>query len=537
MPPAAPCALCRHSIPFGVDLAKLRRDLESVVGDRRVTMQPSVRAVYARDMWARGLLERDQGIVGPQPDAVVWPEHQREIVSLVRVAREHGIPLIPYGGGSGVCGGVVPTRGGIAVDLKRMRELRSISHEDLLCDVQAGMNGERFERQLASRGYTLGHFPSSIYCSTVGGWVATRAAGQLSTKYGKIEDRVMGLTMVTGRGEVISTDGPVRALRGPNWTQLLCGSEGTLGIITSARFRIAPAPQIKLYRAYEFASVTDGLAAIRAVLQRDLRPAVVRLYDPMDALVGHGERQPRTVVGAAVPRWDASGTSAKPGWNQALQHVALRHAGLTNRVAGLVARHTHVGARLIIGFEGARIRTEAEANAAAAELAAAGAMDLGEEPGFDWLRHRYSVSYKMSKIFRDGSFVDTMEVATTWERLGGLYDAVRQAIGQHALVMAHFSHAYADGCSIYFTFVARTRPADRLSLYDTIWRDGLSAASRMGATISHHHGIGLLKAPFMEAEHRGGLQVLRALKHVFDPEGVMNPDKLGLVPMGASWRP
>src|SRR5690606_10028689 len=144
------------------------------------------------------------------------------------------------------------------------------------------------------------------------------------------------------------------------------------------------------------------------------------------------------------------------------------------------------------------------------ELERAGATDLGEEPGRHWLEHRYDVSYKMSPVFRAGMFVDTMEVASTWERLLDLHRAVRHAIGQHAVVMAHFSHAYEEGCSIYFTFVARAddpRAAERT--YDAIWRDGMAAASRVGGTISHHHGIGLLKGPAMSAEHREAMAILR----------------------------
>src|SRR5689334_947469 len=237
---------------------------------------------YARDMWPRLLIAYRDGIPAHhRPHAVVWREH----VAVVKLARSLGVPIVPYGGGSGVCGGAVPLFGGITIDTKRMQQLRSVRADELICDVEAGLSGERFERELARRGYTFGHFPSSIYCSTVGGWLATRAAGQLSTKYGKVEDRVAGLTVVTGRGEVIETDGPNRALRGPNWTQLLVGSEGTLGLITSARLRVSPAPQLRVFRGFEVPNVAAGVEAIRRVLQRGLRTAVVRLYDELDTFL------------------------------------------------------------------------------------------------------------------------------------------------------------------------------------------------------------------------------------------------------------
>jgi alkyldihydroxyacetonephosphate synthase len=209
----------------------------------------------------------------------------------------------------------------------------------------------------------------------------------------------------------------------------------------------------------------------------------------------------------------------------------LAHPRLVNSLAGTVAEKiARKGCRLILGLEGARLRTEVEAALTFAELERAGARDLGEEPGREWLAHRYAVSYRMSPVFRDGAFVDTMEVAASWDKLLDLYHSVRDALSRHAVVMAHFSHAYPDGCSIYFTFAAHGN--DRRSderRYDAIWRDGLEAATRVGGTISHHHGVGLLKAPYMHGEHREAMAILTAVKHALDPDDLMNPGKLGLV--------
>jgi alkyldihydroxyacetonephosphate synthase len=515
-------------------------------------------------MWPRLLLALRDGYPLPhRPHAVVWPETPREVAAIVKSARKLGVAVVPYGGGSGVCGGAVPIRGGISLDLKRMDSVLSVSHAEMLVDVEAGANGERFERDLEQRGYTLGHFPSSIYCSTVGGWLACRAAGQMSTKYGKIEDRVAGVTVVTGRGDIVETDGFERASRGPNWTQLFVGSEGTLGVITSARLRVSPEPALRVLRGFEFASVTEGVEAIRRVMQRGLRPAVVRLYDEFDSLLhalstrddadrpdprlgpalrpGEGAlpalppRATGTDDGGALSRLLGAASSGSAGsFARGLRREALAAAlsrpRLLNAVTGpLVERALRKGCRMIVGLEGARIRTEVEAGATFGELERAGGRDLGEEPGRDWFQHRYSVSYGMSKVFRDGAFVDTMEVAATWERVLDMYTSVKEAIAQHALVMAHFSHAYPSGCSIYFTFVAYsgTRPGSE-AIYDAIWRDGLAAATRAGGTISHHHGVGLLKSAHMTAEHREAMTLLRALKTTLDPDGIMNPGKLGL---------
>jgi alkyldihydroxyacetonephosphate synthase len=546
-----------------LDADRLQRELEAIFGPRRVSLRPVDLDTYARDMWPRLLLGYREGRPLPaRPYAVVWPEHVREVVAVIKLAREHRLPIVPYGGGSGVCGGAVPIHGGITIDTKRMQQIRAVHAAELVCDVEAGLSGERFERELARRGYTFGHFPSSIYCSTVGGWLATRAAGQLSTKYGKVEDRCAGLTVVTGRGEVIETDGPSRALRGPSWTQLLLGSEGTLGVITSARLRLSPAPQLKVFRGFEVDDVPAGVAAIRRVLQKGLRPAVVRLYDEVDTLMNarsHDEPAAEAAEPAVVGPRPPLETGALPAWpgpppdepgglvarlvglakgkhlRRDAMHAALGQSQLVNRLVGTVAEKiARRGCRLIIGLEGARIRTEVEAALTFHELAVAGARDKGEEPGWAWLRHRYAVSYRMSPVFRDGAFVDTMEVAASWERLLDLYHSVRAAIARHALVMAHFSHAYADGCSIYFTFVGTAGDAPAAErLYDAIWRDGLDATIQVGGTISHHHGVGLLKAPFMAAEHREAMAIFEAAKAAFDPDGIMNPGKMGLALPGA----
>lgn len=552
-----------------IDPERLAGELAKIVGEQRVSLRSTDLDTYARDMWPRLLLSVRAGTPLPhRPYAVVWPETVREVASVVKLARSLGVPIIPYGGGSGVCGGVVPVHGGITVDLKRMDRILGVDRDRRLCNVEAGMNGERFERELERRGFTFGNFPSSIYVSTVGGWVATRAAGQLSTKYGKVEDRVIGVTLITGTGEVVETDALARAQRGPNWSQLVTGSEGTLGVITSVRLRLSPAPELKVYRGYEFDSVPAGVEAIRRVLQRGLRPAVVRLYDDLDTLMHvfgnsdagvpavdpHTHAPAPTPGGGALPRVPRRRADDEQGGavaravsmltsrgakrrlgrtlRQEAMTAALSHPRVVGGLLGTVAeRFTGKGCRLIVGLEGARIRTEVEARLVFGELERAGGRDQGEEPGRHWLEHRYDVSYKMSPTFRSGAFVDTMEVASTWERLLDMYDAVREAIGRYALVMAHFSHAYSEGCSIYFTFAGYgedQREAERI--YDAIWRDGLTATTRVGGTISHHHGVGMLKAAYMAGEHREAMSLLRALKATLDPDDILNPGKLGLAP-------
>lgn len=587
--------------------ASLLAELRAVLGPHRVSTRPDDRAVYARDMWTRGLLAIAAGQPpGQTPGVIVWPETTAEVQAIVRIARSHGVPLVPFGAGSGVTGAAVPTAGGLVLDMKRMRALH-IDAERSLITCEPGLLGSHLEDRLNRRGLTLGHFPSSIMCSTVGGWLATRGAGQMSTKYGKVEDLVQSLEVVTGTGEHLHLDSGDHG--GPDLLQLFIGSEGTLGIITRATFLVRPLPAARRLRGYWFADVASGCGAIRHLLQLGLRPAVVRLYDELDTLISGAGRhrapaapRPREGEGAAsfllqqlgsrVGKLDLGSPNhppleledllklLKPDAQRArsrlerwLVQAVLSQAQPINRLIEALMPRLAVGCLLILGFEGEPELATAEDELARSELLRLGARDLGEEPGQHWLRHRYDVSFKLPKAFAAGAFADTLEVATTWDRLGALYREVRAALGQQALVMAHFSHAYPDGCSIYFSFIGRAlstsgppehraehrtehrtehrgehraapgaehaavmqaRLAADQRCYDALWQGAVQAALRVGATISHHHGIGKLRTPFMATEHGPSLGVLRALKRVYDPDWLCNPGKLLAAPVAPS---
>ncbi|HRI52023.1 MAG TPA: FAD-binding protein, partial [Pseudomonadota bacterium] len=555
--------------------ASLLAELRSVLGPHRVSTRADDRAVYARDMWTRGLLAiAAQQPPGQAPEVIVWPETAEEVQAIVRIARRHGVPLLPFGAGSGVTGAAVPAAGSLVLDLKRMRALH-IDAERNLITCEPGILGSHLEDRLNRRGLTLGHFPSSIMCSTVGGWLATRGAGQMSTKYGKVEDMVQSIEVVTGTGEHLRIDSGEAG--GPDLLQLFIGSEGTLGIITRATFLARPVPAARRLRGYFFPDVISGCGAIRHLLQLGLRPAVVRLYDELDTLMSGAGRhrsapakRPRELEGAASFLFQQLGSRVgkldlgspnhppleledllkllKPDAQRARSRVerwlvqaVLSQAQPLNRLIEALMPRLSVGCLLILGFEGEPELATTEDELARSELLRLGARDLGEEPGEHWLRHRYDVSFKLPKAFAAGAFADTIEVATTWDRLAALYREVRAALSHDALVMAHFSHAYPDGCSIYFTFIGRAlstsgpteQPAVRQARlaadqrrYDGLWQGAVQAALRVGATISHHHGIGKLRTPFMATEHGPSLGVLRALKRVYDPDWLCNPGKL-----------
>ncbi|MFH1130891.1 MAG: FAD-binding oxidoreductase [Pseudomonadota bacterium] len=507
---------------------KLAHGLCAIFGSDRVSQSNPDRLAYSRDMWPQTLLalRDDRPMVYP-PDFVVWPESTQEIVELVKFAARDRIPIVPWGAGSGVCGGAAATCGGIIVDLKRMNRLLSISIEDHLAAFESGIIGQTLEDTLNIRGLTLGHFPASIYCSTLGGWLATRSAGQFSSLYGNIEDMVECIEAVTGDGRVLKCHSHDQ----PELAQILVGSEGTLGIITAAEIRVHPLPSHRIFHAYEFPNVTSGMEAMRRIMQRGLKPAVLRLYDRLDTLLARsgGQGAMNNLLHSATNQLPFSNTRVAKGLHRTVFKTALGHAGLLGKLAENVMPNLKGGCLLILGCQGEKTLTETEITLCHAEMIAMDAKDLGEEPGLEWYKHRYDVSYKQSPLYASSGFADTMEFATTWKRLPALYESVKRALSPYALVLAHFSHAYQEGCSIYFTFAAASEGRHSSeNLYNEIWRQGLSAAIKVGATISHHHGIGVNKAAFMAHEHGESMAIFRQLKKNIDPQGILNPGKMGL---------
>ncbi len=512
---------------------KLKGEVAQVVGEAFVTDQPERLDAYARDAWPRVLFAAREGVRPGGPELVAWPGSVEEVASLIQRAGKVGCPVIPYGAGSGVCGGTYASGGGLAIALGRIDHLGAVDERDRLVEVGAGALGEHLERRLIAQGHTLGHFPSSMYCSTLGGWIAARSAGQMSSYYGKIEDMVSGLTLVDGTGRVRRLVSRPRAGDGPDLAQTVIGSEGILGVVTDATLRVHRAPAVRRMRGILMPSLETGVSAIRRMFQAGHRPAVVRLYDPLDTLVNKGKgtdagRGAMSVVRKALGRALSSGTG---GYSRRARHAAVRTVLSRPRFFGdLIDRAAGV-CMMVLGSEGQDDRlVDYEARETLHVALGLGGRDLGPAPGEHWLSHRYSVSFKLTPALDMGLYVDTLETASTWGRLLGLYHSVRQAVRDHGFVMAHFSHAYEDGCSVYFTLagIAPDLPA-REEAYDRVWRAALEAVVAAGGTVSHHHGVGMSKQAFMEKEHGdGGMLLLRSLKKALDPAGIMNPGKLGM---------
>jgi alkyldihydroxyacetonephosphate synthase len=459
----------------------LRDDLTRALGADRVTWSDAALAEHAHDTWPLALLRIHQGRLTTRPACVVQPTSTEDVATVLRYANQRRVPVVPFGGGSGVGGGVLPDEGTIVVDLRRLDQILALNETSLQVCVQAGMYGHKFEEALQARGYSMGHWPQSMALSTVGGWVATRAAGQYSTRYGSIEDMLLGLEAVLADGRIVRIKSTPRRSAGPDPRHLFLGAEGTAGIVTEATLKVFPLPDSRRLMSFAFPDFDSGLEAIRDIVRAGWRPPVLRLYDAMESGRHFGQ------------------------WQQ------------DDRCF------------LLVVTEGPTSLTAAEAEACQAACTGHDGEPAGEAPVHHWLAERNNVPSLMSFVER-GFVLDTIEVATEWDRIHALYAEVTAAmrtVKNLIVISGHTSHAYAQGTNIYFTFVAKPEdPAAAEPIYLECWKQAMETTLRVGGTICHHHGIGRLRAPWMAAEHGSALDLLRMVKHALDPNGIMNPGAL-----------
>lgn len=499
-------------------------DLLAAVPGLAASTEPATLRAYSRDCWPIYQIRYWQRPVESIPGIIVRPRQTGEVQAVYRFAAARGIPVAPVGLGSGVCGGAVPETDGIVLDLRLLDHMLELDRESNLAKASVGWNGQILEDRLNALGFTAGHFPSSIMMSSLGGWMAARGAGQLSTRYGKFEDRLRGVRWVypDGSEEWLDSNGFREGV-----LELLAGSEGTLGTATEVEFRVDPLAESRTFGAYDFSSVESALTSMQRLMHAGLRPAVVRLYDPIDSLLHAGFR--RGIAGAKQAAASGGVTVARRDnllrqtLRQALRLVLDRPAAAQSLLERLSRK-----CLLIVMFEGPAASVSWQ-TIEADKILRQGGTPLGEGPARAWYAKRYSITGKQSDILKMGGFFDTMEVAFPWSRLAEGYRAVRAALQGQVLLMAHFSHVYADGGCIYFTFTGyKPEPLANERHYLEVWRLALNAVVGAGGTITHHHGVGLLKARWMADEWQGGHGFLRLLKNAIDPHHIANPGKLGL---------
>lgn len=481
----------RLPAPHPLDLDALR----AIVGADAVRDDRLSRVSHAAGRSYLDLLALRAGDALGAPDAVVYPGNGDEVAAVLAACTHAGVDVVPFGGGTSVVGGVTPptqrTRALIALDLARLDGLLGVDPVALTARVQAGMTGPALEAALAEHGLTLGHHPQSFEFATVGGWVATRSAGQASTGYGAIEELVTGLRCATPAGELVARDVPATAA-GPDLRQLLIGSEGALGVITEVTLRVRPAPAVRRYEAWTFPSFAAGLEALRALQQSHAAPDVARLSDEAEVALNR-------MVAAHTARIDPDhpGVAAILGWE-----------GDADDVESRAARSTHVAS------------------------AHGGAPEPGDG-GAAWAAGRYAAPYLRDVLMDRGMLVETLETAAPWSRLAELHAAVaaslRTQLGERTLVLCHVSHLYPSGASLYFTVLTGQRAGEEAEQWRTAKAAALDAMLAHGATITHHHAVGRDHARWLPEEIGDlGVATLQAAKDRLDPAHVMNPGVLGL---------
>ncbi len=453
-------------------VAPVRAELEEIVGAEALDERP------VRDLWPLAIMDERAG-KAPERVLVARPKGKEQVAAILRWANERGVFVTPMGGGSGVCGALSPAAGEVVLDMGAFDRILDVDETNLTCRCESGVNGLVLEKHLNERGLTLGHFPSSLPGTTLGGLLATRSSGQESSRYGSVEDMVLGLAVVLPDGTFAAPRPGPRSAAGPALHQLWLGSEGALGVMLGAVLRVHRLPEAVAGRGYGFADLGAGLAAMREIMQAGIRPLVMRLYDPEDT---------------AFNGYDLAAGSCL---------LVIATAGLS----GIAA-----------------------AESAAVRKLASGATDLGEAPWERWKKHRFDLSAERLKSFLEpaGAYLDTIELAAPWTVLPVLHERVKSAIAVGGLALCHFSHAYEQGCCAYFSFggSGATEPEARAT-YLQAWEGAMSTALELGATISHHHGVGRARARWVADELGGWMRVWRSIREGLDPKGIMNPRAVG----------
>lgn len=460
---------------------ELARRLLSVLPAERVLIDGSSLDAYSHDAWPVSVLEQQLGQHPHRPDVVVQVVSEAEIVEVLAVAREAGTPLVPRGLGSSVTGQPLPTRGGIVLDLSLLVGEPEFDEVDLTVTAPAGVRGSDLEAWLSLRGYTMNFFPQSLPRSSIGGWIATRATGQLSSKYGGIEQAATAYTVILSDGTVVELSQKPRAAVGPDLRQLFLGSEGMFGVVTSVTlkvYRIADAP---VSEAWQLPDVYSGVLAMRRIYQAGLRPSLIRFYD-------------ETETRHAVPGHDAGGCA------------------------------------LFLTFDSIGAVAEAERAEARRMIEDLGGVTLGGEPVESWYGRRFDFSTVEKLLAEDGGYAETIEVAHLWSGIEGLYKELTAALAPLAdEVLGHFSHVYPQGVSLYVILLGRAadneEAASRLA---QIWKTAMEVTTRNGGELSHHHGAGLARQSFIPQSLGSQHGVIRRMKEALDPAAILNPGHLGL---------
>lgn len=478
-----------------------------------ITTDPANRLAHACGQSLPDWLALRSGQISCYPDGVAYPETGEQVRALLRSANEREILVIPYGGGTSVVGHIDPLPGdrpGLTVDLRRLSKLVGIDETNRLATVEAGISGPALENELKQRGYTFGHFPQSFEQSTVGGWIATRSTGQQSFYYGRIEELFAGGHLETP-ADSLEFPAFSASAAGPDLRQIFLGSEGRLGIMTTATLRIRPQPAYEAFFGLFFPDWARGMAALREIALEKTSVSMLRLSDADETmttlilsgkeglvdLAEHGlnllgyDRERCLLVLGLTGDWKSANYARRRAFE-----IVRGHGGLLTRL------YTTAGAMI----------------------------------GRTWRKSRFLTPYLRNTLWERGYALDTLETVLPWSKILDAAQEIKSCIrtglepvGEKVLVFAHLSHVYRDGASLYITFLFR-RMADPQSTLQH-WQRLKVGASQVivnyGGTISHQHGVGIDHAGYLPAEKGpAGMAMLTAMLASLDPRSIMNPGKL-----------
>jgi len=450
-------------------------EAKRIAGKDSVSTKECDLIAYSLDYWMYGVFLSQYGSLPSLPSLVISPGTGEEIQAILKCANKYKVQITPFGGGSGVLGGAIPINGNAILNLQRLNRFISLDEKSLVAEFESGIIGANLELELNHRGYSTGNIPQSLYCSTLGGWISTRAVGQFSTKYGKIEDMVLGMEVVLPDGNLLNIRPVPRRSTGPSLKDLFLGGEGTLGIVTRAVVSVHPLPQISSKQSFAFPSIEMALETVRKILRADAKPAVVRILDELEAERYFGTKKV-TVIFISEGEPD----------------FVCPESSLISRIA--------------------------EEN---------GGEPQGENPVEIWLKKRFDIGLGPT-IMQQGGIVDTIEVVSLYTDAANLYKDMlssMRAVEGSLLVSGHFSHFYREGACLYITFVGF--PKDPFRYYEDTWKAAMEATLRNNGSISHHHGIGMWRMKFMQQELGAqGVKLLRRIRSAFDPNGILNRGKL-----------
>ena len=479
--------------------------LVEAVGEANVFTATEDRIRHATGGGYADLARLRGGRLDAAPDAVLLPGDAQTVRRVLEICAAEGIAVVPYGGGTSVVGGVAPLRGRhtrlVSLDLARLRDVE-VDRRSLTARLGAGLRGPEAEAALGAEGAVLGHYPQSFEYATIGGFAATRSAGQASSGYGRFDALVSSVRLIAPAGDLETLATPHTAA-GPALRELVVGSEGTFGVIPDVTVRVRPVPEQRRYEAWIVDDFEAGAEIVRALAQGPGLPDVIRVSDAEETEISLALSGPRGLAGSLFGGY----------------------LGLRGKRGGCL---------IVVGLEGEPESVARRRALTVRALRRGGAAYLGQGAGDSWEHARYQGPYLRDTLLGMGAMVETLETSHTWSRLHELHAAVGDAIraslsaeGTPGLAFCHLSHAYADGASLYFTFISRARRGAEIEQWRAVKAAACEAIVASGGTITHHHAVGADHVPYMQAEvGETGIEVLRAIKEQLDPAEIMNPGKL-----------